>query len=55
VGQAGPHPDFLVFGANSAAASGGLGFVYRVALFDGHVFEFTGFEDVTAFETLNKF
>ncbi len=27
----------------------------RVSLFDGHVSEFSGFEDVTAVEALNKF
>jgi hypothetical protein len=33
----------------------GSGFVGQFGLFDGHVFEFAGFEDVAAFETLNEF
>jgi len=32
-----------------------LGFVGQFGLFDGHVFEFAGFEDVAAFQALNEF
>ena len=31
------------------------GFVSQFGLFDGHVFEFAGFENLAAFEALNKF
>lgn len=30
-------------------------FVRKFGLFDGHVFEFAGFEDLSAFEALNEF
>ena len=31
------------------------GFVRQFGLFDGHIFEFAGFEDLSAFEALNEF
>jgi hypothetical protein len=31
------------------------GFVRQIGLFDGHVFEFAGFEDVAALQALNEF
>jgi hypothetical protein len=33
----------------------GLRFLVEVGFFDGHVFEFTGFEDFAAFEALDEF
>src|SRR5277367_5405910 len=31
------------------------GFVVELGFFDGHIFEFTGFEDFAAFQTLHEF
>jgi len=41
--------------ARPGGAGKGSGFLIEFGFFDAHVFEFTGFEHLTAFETFDEF